>query len=174
MKKLFLLPVIALVAVMVISMANAMCCDYTSGGILTCGNGYSESTCLNKTNGVWWPDKNGCYVGQGGFTMCQYTGAPIGCSDYDGNESMENQIGIIAYINANGVIYEDSCYDSNQVVEYACEGSLGRADKVNCANYDGYNSCVNNHCVPEFTSLGMGIALIGAGAGYALIRRKRK
>jgi hypothetical protein len=36
------------------------------------------------------------------------------------------------------------------------------------------NSCINGQCVPEFTSLGMGIAIAGAGVGYALIRRKLK
>ena len=32
--------------------------------------------------------------------------------------------------------------------------------------------CSGGVCIPEFTSLGMGIAIAGAGIGYALIRKK--
>ena len=46
---------------------------------------------------------------------------------------------------------------------------------INCMTYGAKWGCVNDRCnIPEFTAIGMGIALAGASAGYALIRRKRK
>ena len=102
MKKLFLLPVIALFAVMIISLASATnyycyinydCSDYGE-------NGWSGDSC-----GVCW--------GAGGhhFQACRLdTGQPSG-----------------------------SC------------------DKI-----------------PEFGTIGMGLAITGAGLGYALIKKKRK
>ena len=40
-----------------------------------------------------------------------------------------------------------------------------------CAPYQECESC---QCIPEFTTIGMGLAVMGAGAGWALIRKKRK
>jgi len=100
MKKLFLLPAIALVAVLAISSVSASMCCYTDSN---CALGYQK-----------WP-------GGGCKSVCF-----------------------------------DNGYDSCKTFD------------------DSQNSCKDPCIVPEFTSLGMGIALIGAGAGYALIRRKRK
>jgi len=110
MKKLFLLPVIALIALICLNLAAAskFCCPEPTMG--TCGDGAYVSTnpCPNN----------------------------LGCPD-------EN-CGII-----NG--------------PWCCDGY--------CLEYQ---QCENCHCIPEFTTIGMGIAIAGAGIGWALIRKKRK
>lgn len=37
----------------------------------------------------------------------------------------------------------------------------------------GGQTCSGGQCVPEFTTLGAGIAIIGAGIAYSLIRKKK-
>ena len=37
----------------------------------------------------------------------------------------------------------------------------------------GGQTCQGGQCVPEFTTIGAGIAIIGAGIAYSLIRKKK-
>ncbi|MEM2956607.1 MAG: hypothetical protein QW041_03495 [Candidatus Pacearchaeota archaeon] len=63
----------------------------------------------------------------------------------------------------------------------ACYESTGNSCTSACFS-QGYTWCkagscyVDNPCLaaPEFTTLGAGIAIAGAGVGYWLLRRKRK
>ena len=107
MKKLFLLPVIALIAVMAISSVSAAlyCC-------------YASDDCSGGASGP-------------------YTG--IGCSS-------------------------------------TCGPNLNYPSVYSCTPGIDLSTCATSPCVsvPEFTTIGAGIALAGAGLGFALIRRKRK
>ena len=70
--------------------------------------------------------------------------------------------------------YDTQWHCSAPVTLQWCSNTITDPD-VTSGVFDGWNSaCLDGYCIPEFTSLGAGIALIGAGAGYALIRRKRK
>ena len=98
MKKLFLLPVFALAAIMAMSIASAGCCDlYFCANHNACSGTISQTDCVTRCNGLG-----------------QYAASPVYCDT------------------GTGI------------------------------------------CAPEFTTIGAGIALAGAGLGYAFIRRKRK
>ena len=49
----------------------------------------------------------------------------------------------------------------------AAPGITGR--QIDCNYYPNDPECT----VPEFTTIGVGIAIIGAGIGYSLIRKKK-
>jgi hypothetical protein len=72
--------------------------------------------------------------------------------------------------------HSDTCTGAKNLTEYYCSAgpAISSAD-VNCQalNYNWW--CVNNQCmIPEFTTIGAGIALIGASLGFWQIRKKRK
>jgi len=99
---------------------------------------------------------------------------------------------VIALILASGIVsagcsnFYGGCSQTNPSASFSnhCEGTdaknyiclIGVCGDVitHCGSEGCQMSNGNAGCVPEFTSLGMGIALIGAGTGYALIRRKLK
>jgi hypothetical protein len=126
MKKLFLLPFIALVAVMAVSSVSALGIENCSAWCAMRWESICPTPCTSYTN---------------------YSCPSTGCSQYC-----------------------PGCSNPTCFVE--TDG--------NCVWNSGSNSCTFGTpysigtCIPEFTSIGAGIALIGAGAGYALIRRKLK
>ena len=121
MKKLFLLPVIALIAVMAIANASA----YSSCS-LTCSSTHS---CFSGK----------CVIEQDPKVPDSY--CPGGCQ---GDECHAIYIGNCVIFGGGGCGVGTSQYESA-------------------------------YCrVPEFSTIGAGLALIGAGAGFWFIRKKRR
>ena len=99
-------------------------------------------------------------------------------------------IALIAVFSISTAISEESgtCCDNYGDNNNDCQGDVTESG---CTQLDGtFHDTVSGysnyecatrqtgglfcHLIPEFTTIGAGIAVIGAGAGYALIRRKRK
>ena len=108
MNKLFLLPIVALVAVMAVSLVNASSC-------CTCGDSTNGYRC------ALYISINDCTTLPGGFCEGYHRGT---------------------WISDGHIVYDTS------VTPNTCD------------------------CVPEFTSAGIGLAMSGAGIGFALLRRK--
>jgi hypothetical protein len=171
MKKLFLLSAITLIAIMAVSSVSAACCTYNDWqGISTCSY-LGPGNCLASPSGVW--HASGACIQMDFWSFCGIPtgGTPSTCWDSDLGKNYESYDYVI---NELGVKTYDACQTSDILVEMYCNGDMGTAELKNCKDYGAPFSCSGGRCVPEFTTIGMGLAVMGAGLGFALIRKKRK
>jgi len=138
---------------------NGEVCD---GGQVTCASLY----------GTGWigtaPCKGDC--SEYDDSSCQQP--PSECHDTDGGRNYT----VLGTATNFTFWHSDGCFTTNQpidkITEYYCVGDRVASEVADCPA--DKTTCYQGRCMPEFTTIGAGIALIGASAGYALIRRKRK
>ena len=158
MNKLFLLPVIALVAVLNLSLISATYCGQD--------NDCATPSCSSNFRSSSWVD---CVS-----SVCN---TMVSVRQCDWNHESCGSSGLCVYCTSNDICVSDAdcpadtCKDALTKRDWRCNSN-------HCCEYSDVicsgEWCDGGQCVPEFTTIGAGIALIGAGAGYALIRKKRK
>lgn len=158
MNKLFLLPIVALFIVLAVNVISAStCCSYDYHA--SCTQDLTPVTCFNQSGTQEWLDEGNCYGGQ----CAVYTIS--NCLDSDGYNYYNK-----GNISTNYGNFSDACLNGNTLIEMVCLGNSGSALPHICSP----EYCSNGECVPEFTTIGAGIAVLGAGIGFMLIRKKRK
>ena len=71
--------------------------------------------------------------------------------------------------------YLYGCSTWNDADDPSCAESCGGSPEICGGSFAYHQICSGGDCVvPEFNSLGMGLAIVGAGMGFVLVRRKMK
>jgi cysteine-rich repeat protein len=151
---------------------------------ICCGNGVintGEQCDGSNLNGKTCAD-----FGMGGTglkcTNCQfnkndcYPAAPPACTETDTGIDYKNfGKATVTQYGQTLDTKSDVCINSTTLTEYYCSSNAIASTNKNCKDFSAVWSCIGGYCIiPEFTSIGAGIALIGSGIGYAFIRKKKK
>ena len=181
MKKLFLLPLFAVIPILLLATVSATCtcctdtgfCNYAEWIVGTsCSSGYTP--CTAPVGSCTSPQPSYCESGGGG-QVC-------GNGKIEGDEECDTSVKGCS----SDFEYIDNSDGANlrfRYLGYYCQGCSCYSEEHICPAdssavqiaYDNSQQRNVGSCViPEFTTIGMGLAVIGAGAGFALIRRKRK